>query len=449
MSSPLADKHVILGVTGSIAAYKAVDLASKLVQAGALVDVIMSYGATQFVTPLAFRSITHREVATDTYDTSSEFANNHVALARRADIVVIAPATVHCIAKLALGLADDPLTTTVVATQAPLLVAPAMDAAMYDHPATQENLERLRQRGVAIAGPAPGRLASGLMGMGRLLEPAELLGHISAALGRTGDLAGRRIVISAGGTQEPIDPVRVITNHSSGKMGYALAEAARDRGAQAVLITAPTSLPNPPLVEVAPVQTAEEMAQAVSREVAQADALIMAAAVADYRPAAPAEQKIKKTSDELTISLEPTTDILATAQGRFVRVGFAAESENLIANAADKVRRKSLDLIVANDVTDADSGFGADTNRVVLIDRQLQAEELPLLTKYEVSHRILDKVRDLLAGNRAGGRRRARGRDREDRRQPCSRCGAAPGRPCLSPAGFIYTRGHAERVKTP
>ena len=396
MTAPLADKHVVLGVTGSIAVYKAVDLASKLVQAGALVDVVMSYGATQFVTPLAFRSITHREVVTDTYDVGSEFANEHVDLARRADIVVIAPATVHCIAKLATGLADDPLTTTVIATTAPLLVAPAMDAAMYDHPATRENLGKLRQRGVTIAGPDPGRLASGLMGMGRLLEPLELVGHIAATLGREGDLAGRTIVISAGGTQEPIDPVRVITNNSSGKMGYALAEAARDRGAKAVLVTAPTSLPNPPLVEVVRVQTAAQMAEAVLREVKQADALIMAAAVADYRPAVAAEQKIKKTNDELTIELAKTTDILEAAQGDFVKVGFAAESENLVANAADKVRRKSLDLIAANDITDAASGFGSDTNKVVLIDRELQVEELPLLTKYEVSHRILDRVRVLL-----------------------------------------------------
>ena len=230
MAGPLADKHIVLGVTGSIACYKALDLASKLVQAGALVDTLLSYGATQFVTPLAFRSITHREVVTDTFDPNSEFSNQHVALARNADIVVVAPATVHCIAKLALGLADDPLTTTVVATKAPLLVAPAMDADMFDHPATQENLAKLRQRGVAIAGPASGRLASGLIGMGRLLEPSELLGHIAAALGRQGDLAGRTIVVSAGGTMEPIDPVRVITNHSSGKMGYALAEAAPGPG---------------------------------------------------------------------------------------------------------------------------------------------------------------------------------------------------------------------------
>ena len=398
MAGALTGKQIVLGVTGSIACYKALDLASKLVQAGALVDTILSYGATQFVTPLAFRSLTHREVVTDTFDLNSEFSNEHVALARRADIVVIAPATVHCIAKLAAGLADDPLTTTVVATEAPLLVAPAMDANMYDHPATQENLARLRQRGVTIAGPAPGRLASGLMGVGRLLETPELLGHIAAALGRDGDLAGRTIVVSAGGTQEPIDPVRVITNNSSGKMGYALAEAARDRGANVVLVTAPTSLPDPPLVQVARVQTAQQMCDVVLREVAQADALIMAAAVADYRPLTAAEQKIKKSDADLNLELAKTTDILETAQGDFVRVGFCAESENLVANATDKVVRKGLDLIVANDITEPDSGFGVDTNRVVLIDRELQAQHLPLMTKYEVSHQILDRVGVLLAG---------------------------------------------------
>ena len=398
MSGPLTDKHLVLGVTGSIACYKAVDLASKLTQAGALVDTILSYGATQFVTPLAFRSITHREVVTDTFDLKSEFSNHHVALAHRADLVVIAPATVNCIAKLAVGLADDPLTTTVIATAAPLLIAPAMDGNMFDHTATQENLARLRQRGVLIAGPAPGRLASGLMGMGRLLETPELLGHIASALGRDGDLAGRTVVVSAGGTQEPIDPVRVITNNSSGKMGYALAEAARDRGAKAILITAPTSLPDPPLVKVIQIQTAQQMCDAVLSQLEGADALIMAAAVADYRPATAAEQKIKKSRQELTINLTKTTDILEVSTGTFIKVGFSAESENLIANASEKVQRKSLDLIVANDITDPDSGFGRDTNRVVLIDRQLQVEELPVLSKYEVSNRILDRVQAMLRG---------------------------------------------------
>jgi phosphopantothenoylcysteine decarboxylase/phosphopantothenate--cysteine ligase len=399
MQSALADKNIVLGVTGSIACYKALDLASKLVQAGANVETILSYGATQFVTPLAFRSLTHRSVITDTFDANSEHSVEHVTLARWADIVVIAPATVHCIAKLAGGLADDPLTTTVIATEAPLLVAPAMDANMFDHPATQENLTRLRNRGVHLAGPAPGRLASGLMGVGRLVEPADLLGHIAAALGKHGDLAGRRVVVSAGGTQEAIDPVRVITNHSSGRMGFAVAEAARDRGADVVLVTAPVALPNPPLVTVVPVKSAQDMCDAVLAETSGADALIMAAAVADYRPSHTAEQKIKKTAaDEMIIELDKTTDILATARGNFVRVGFSAESENLEANAADKVRRKELDLIVANDITEEGSGFGVDTNRVVLIDREMEVERLPLLTKYEVGHRIMDRVAVLLRG---------------------------------------------------
>ena len=281
----LSGKRVVLGVTGSIACYKALDLASKLTQAGALVDTIMTRGATQFVTPLAFRSLTHRPVVTDAFDADSEYAVEHVELARQADVIVVAPATVHTIAKLAMGMADDPLTTTVVASKAPLLVAPAMDADMFEHPATQENLERLRQRGAVIAGPGQGRLASGLIGWGRLLETPELLGYIAYTLGRDGDLKGRTVVVSAGGTAEPIDPVRVITNHSSGKMGYAIAEAARDRGANVVLVSAAKGLPNPPLVDVVSVSTAQQMCDAVLARTGDADALIMAAAVADYRPA--------------------------------------------------------------------------------------------------------------------------------------------------------------------
>ena len=395
MAGPLADKHILLGVTGSISCYKALDLASKLVQAGALVDTVLSYGATQFVTPLAFRSITHRDVVTDIFNADSEYSHQHVTLARRADIVVIAPATVHTIAKLALGLADDPLTTTVIATTAPVLAAPAMDANMYDHPATQENIAKLRKRGVIFAGPARGRLASGLTGMGRLLEPQELLGHISATLGREGDLAGKTIVISAGGTMEPIDPVRVITNHSSGKMGYALAEAARDRGGSVVLVTAPTNLPDPPLIDVIQVKTAEQMLGAVLERVKSADALVMAAAVADYRPSTEAGQKIKKDAEVMTIDLAKTVDILASAKGDFVKVGFSAESQDLVENAKIKVKSKGLDLIVANDITEPESGFGADTNRVVFIDRGLNVEELPLLTKYDVGNRILDRIKDL------------------------------------------------------
>ena len=395
MAGPLADKHVVLGVTGSIACYKALDLASKLMQAGALVDTIMSYGATQFVAPLAFRSLTHRVVVTDTFDPDSEYSVEHVALAHQADVIVVAPATVHCIAKLALGLADDPLTTTIVAAKCPLVVAPAMDGNMFDHPATQANLATLKERGAVIAGPGIGRLASGLSGVGRLLETPELLGHIAYAMGKYGDLAGRTVVVSAGGTMEPIDPVRVITNHSSGKMGYALAEAARDRGADVVLVTAPTSLADPALVKVVQVRTAEEMGQVIQEHVTKADALVMAAAVADYRPTETAGQKIKKADDDLNISLAKTTDILKSAKGNFVRVGFAAESQNLVENAKAKVGSKNLDLIAANDITAEGSGFGSDTNKVTLIDRDLAVEELPLLSKYEVSNRILDRVKVL------------------------------------------------------
>ena len=397
MSGPLVNKHIVLGVTGSIASYKAIDLASKLTQAGALVDTILTYGATQFVTPLAFRSITHRDVITDLYDLDSEFSNEHVALARRADIVTIVPATVNCIAKLASGMADDPLTTTVVATEAPLLIAPAMDGNMYSHPATQDNLQILERRGVVIVGPDQGYLASGLSGKGRLVDPTQLVGHIAAALGKTGDLSGKKIVISAGGTQEPIDPVRVITNNSSGKMGYAIAEAARDRGAEVILITAPTSLSDPPSITVKNVTTAAEMCSLVLSEVTDSDALIMSAAVADYRPKTSAEQKIKKSNSGLTIDLTKTEDILEKATGNFVKVGFSAESENLVSNATEKIGRKSLDLIVANDITDPDSGFGKDTNKVVIIDDQLQAEHLPILTKYDVGNEILNRVLKVLA----------------------------------------------------
>ncbi len=395
MPGPLEGKHIVLGVTGSIACYKAIDLASKLTQAGALVDTIMSYGATQFVTPLAFRSITHRAVVTDTYDSNSEYSIEHVALAHQADVVVIAPATAHCIAKLAQGLADDPLTTTIIATTAPVMVAPAMDANMFDNPATQENVDTLKRRGMVIAGPAPGRLASGLMGMGRLLETPDLLGYISYTMGKDADFKGRKVVVSAGGTMEAIDPVRVITNHSSGKMGYAIAEAARDRGAEVVLVAASTSLPDPALVNVVRVRSAQDMCDEVLRQVKTADALIMAAAVADYRPASEAEQKIKKSADDLTIELAKTTDILEAARGNFVKVGFAAETQDLIPNARDKVTRKGLDLIVANDLTDPQAGFGVDTNKVTFIDGDLKVEDLPVMTKYEVSQCILDRIHQL------------------------------------------------------
>ncbi len=396
MSAALDGKSIVLGVTGSIACYKALDLASKLTQAGAMVDTIMSHGAVQFVAPLAFRSITHRPVVTDTFDSDSELSVEHVALAQRAEIVVVAPATAHLIAKLAVGMADDPLTTTILATGAPVMVAPAMDAHMYDNPATQENLAKLKARGVAVVGPAVGRLASGLEGVGRLVETAELMGIIKAILGRKGDLAGYTIVVSAGGTQEPIDPVRIITNRSSGKMGYALAEAARDRGARVVLVTAPTGLEHPAAVEVVTVGTALEMRDAVLSSVADADALIMAAAVADYGPLSEAPQKIKKGGQAWTIQLGRNPDILEEVRGKLVKVGFAAESEDLLKNATDKMGRKDLDLIVANNIADRDSGFGSDANKVLLVARDGSVEDLPLMSKYDVSQHILGRVRQLL-----------------------------------------------------
>ena len=396
MAGVLEGKTVVLGVTGSIACYKALDLASKLTQAGAQVDALMSYGATQFVTPLAFRSITHRPVVTDTFDPASELSVEHVALAQRADIVVVAPATANFIAKAAAGLADDPLTTTILATAAPVLIAPAMDGHMYDNPATQENLSRLQSRGVVVLGPASGRLASGIEGIGRLVETPELMGNIRTILGRKGDLASYRIVVTAGGTQEPIDPVRVVTNRSSGKMGYALAEAARDRGAQVTLITAPTDLEDPSGVEMVRVGTALEMRDAVLKAVAEAHALIMAAAVADYRPMSESPQKMKKGSTALSLELGLNPDILAEAKGGFLRVGFAAETGDLLENARGKLQSKSLDLIVANNVTADRSGFGSDDNKVLIVDRNGTVEDLPLMSKDTVAHHILDRVGPLL-----------------------------------------------------
>ena len=397
MARVLEGKHIVLGVTGSIACYKALDLASKLMQAGSLVDTVMSYGATQFVTPLTFRSITHRPVVTNTFDAGSELSVEHVALAKSADIVVVVPATAHFIAKAAVGMADDPLTTTILATAAPLLISPAMDGHMYDNPATQENLAKLAARGVTIIGPAEGRLASGLMGIGRLVEPSELLGHISAVLGRKGDLAGRKIVVSAGGTQEPLDPVRVLTNLSSGRMGYAIAEAARDRGAEVVLVSAPTSLPDPTTVQVIKVNTALEMRDAVLKAVDDASALVMAAAVADYRPSAAETKKLKKEGPTWTLELERNPDILQESSGNFIKVGFAAESQDLLKNAKEKLLKKSLDLIVANNITAEGSGFGSDTNKVLLIDKNGSVEALPLMSKHAVADRILDRVGELSA----------------------------------------------------
>lgn len=398
---PLAGKNIILGVTGSIAAFKAAALASRLVQLGAAVQVAMTPAATQFVTPLTFQSLTHRPVLTNLFDPRSELSIDHVAAARSADALVIAPATANVIAKLACGLADDPVTTTALATTAPIVVCPAMEHHMYCHPATQANLELLKSRGVTVVEPEEGRLASGQRGKGRLADIDVIVGAIRWVLGRRGDLAGRRLVVTAGGTREAIDPVRYITNRSSGKMGHAIAAAARDRGAAVTLIT--TTPPPAELafgVEVRQVTSALEMYAAVKEAVRGADALIMAAAVADYRPAQALDRKRKKSGgDEEIWNLElvRNPDILASVSGPFVKVGFAAETDDVIANARAKLAAKGLAFIVANDVTAPDSGFEKDTNRVTFVYASGEVEPLPTLSKAEVAHVLLDRLKPLLA----------------------------------------------------
>jgi len=397
----LQNKTVLLGVSGSIAAYKAAELASKLTQAGAAVDVVMTEAATRFITSLTFSSITRRPVASDMFATPTEFEVEHIALAERADVVVIAPATANVMAKLAAGIADDLLTCTVLATRAPIILAPAMNVNMWEKQITQDNLERLRSRGFNIVDPGYGAMACGAVGVGRLADTEQILAAIQQVLGRRSDLKGKRVVVTAGGTQEPIDPVRHIGNRSSGKMGYALAEAARDRGAEVILISAPTALPNPADVETVRVQTALQMREAVLNAVTKADVLIMSAAVADYRPVSASKTKLKKeSSPRITLELTRNPDILSEVTGDLIKVGFAAESENLIESAVAKLKAKNLDLIVANDITAADSGFDVDTNKVILIDRQGNKEELPLLPKAEVAQKVLDKVVEMLARKR-------------------------------------------------
>jgi phosphopantothenoylcysteine decarboxylase/phosphopantothenate--cysteine ligase len=396
MTTPLEGKSIVLGVTGSIAAFKAVDLASKLAQAGARVGVVLTPAAGEFVAPLSFRGVTQGTVIVDMWAAAEE----HIELARRADVVVVAPATATSIARLAQGLAEDMVSLTVLATRAPVLVCPAMDSQMFDHPATQANLETLRSRGVMIVGPEEGRLATGRLGLGRLSDIETILGAIRYVLGREGDLAGRKVVVTAGGTREPIDPVRYVGNYSSGKMGYAVAEAARDRGAEVALVSAPAALPTPFGVRLVAVGRAAEMRDAVVDECRGAQVLVMAAAVADYQPAATATQKIKRRAPSLTLELERTPDILAEAGEGFLKVGFAAESEDLLANARRKLEAKGLDLIVANDITAAGSGFGSDTNRVVILDRRGGEEQLPLLSKYEVAQRLWDRIVPLLPKKR-------------------------------------------------
>lgn len=406
----LRDKHIILGVTGSIAAYKTVDLASKLTQAGALVEVIMTEAAQKFVTPLTFQSVTGRPVYSDLWqaDHSGGLPTHiaHVGLGEGADLMLIAPATAQTLAKLAGGFADSLLTVTALAARCPVAVAPAMDGGMYEHPATQANLQLLQARGVIRIEPDEGRFASGLAGRGRLPETPALIGQVRRILGRDGVLAGYKVVVSAGGTSEPIDPVRYITNRSSGKQGYALAQAALDAGADVTLVSAVHHLPAPVGASLVPVGSAQEMLDVVLDYSKNADALLMAAAVADFRPETVAEQKIKKKADDdsgLHLTLARNPDILLAVKALRqssgyprLMLGFAAESENLLVNARAKLEGKGLDLLVANDISAQDAGFAVDTNRVTILDAAGGQQALPLSSKALVSETIIERVAAIL-----------------------------------------------------
>ena len=406
----LRGKRVVLAATGSIAVYKAVDLASKLTQASALVDVIMSEAAERFVTPLTFQSVTGRPVYDSLWQSSGGGALPthiaHVGLGEAADLLVVAPATANTLAKLAAGAADDLLTVTALAARCPLLLAPAMDGGMYQHPATQASLRTLTERGALLIEPEEGRFASGLVGRGRLPETATLMGHIRLALAQRGALAGMRVIVTAGGTREPIDPVRYITNESSGKQGYALAQAALDAGAAVTLVSAARDLPPPVGARLILVDSARTMQAAVLEEAGQADALLMAAAVADFRPASVAEQKIKKSDnpDEgMVVELARNPDILLAVKEQrgsssrpLVVVGFAAESEDLLENASGKLARKGLDLIVANDISATDAGFRVDTNRVVLLDASGAQQPVELASKTTIAEIVVSRVATLL-----------------------------------------------------
>ncbi|MGD8969387.1 MAG: bifunctional phosphopantothenoylcysteine decarboxylase/phosphopantothenate--cysteine ligase CoaBC [Anaerolineae bacterium] len=402
----LEGNRIVLGVTGGIAAYKICTLASHLTQAGAQVDVVMTEAATRFVAPLTFEALTGRPVYTSMWRPADRGLPTHIAhvgLAHAASLLVIAPATANTMSKLAHGMADNLLSTLALAARCPVLLAPSMDVGMWNHAATQANVAVLRERGVRFAGPARGRMASGLEGEGRLAEPDEILGHIRLALGQRGPLVGHRVVVSAGPTREFLDPVRFLSNPSSGRQGFALAHAALDRGAEVTLVAGPVHLSTPVGAERIDVVTAEEMREAVLDESATADALLMSAAVVDYRPDEYACEKIKKSAGDLLLRLVRAPDILATVADRRgvthrprVVVGFAAETEGLLENARAKLQAKNLDLIVANDVTAPDAGFGSETNRVLLLDRDGDALALPLMSKAGVAQQVLNRIVDLL-----------------------------------------------------
>lgn len=394
MKSDLKGKHILLGVTGSIAAYKAVMILRQLVEAGAQVTVVMTASAQEFIAPLTFQVLSRRPVYTSLFDPSDEI--RHLTLAESVDLILIAPATANSIGKIANGIADDLLSTIVLASPAPLMLAPAMEGEMWNHPMLRRNLTGLEGAGAQIIQPEEGPLASGKEGIGRLAAEEKIVSLVLDRMGRGADYQGETVLITAGPTQEAIDAVRYLSNRSSGKMGYALARAARWRGARVILISGPCALPSPGRVKRIQVRTAEEMRGAVLRCFQEATIIIMAAAVADYRPRYPAAGKIKKSSEPTFLELEPTPDILSEVsaqRGNRILVGFAAETQDVIQSATEKLRKKGLDLIVANDVLQEGGGFDADTNKVTLIDAQGESTALPKLPKAEVADRILDEIK--------------------------------------------------------
>ena len=399
----LIGKRIVLGVTGSIAAYKAVALLRSLIREGAVVQVVMTHSATKFVTPLTFEVLSGHPVSTDMFEAHQEM--KHLSLPAQADAIIIAPATANCLARAALGLGDDLLSTMLLTSQCPLIMAPAMDGGMWTHPSVQEHVNTLCARGTVVVTPELGALASGQIGQGRLAEEDRILEAVQVALAPQRDWQGHRVLVSAGPTQEPIDPVRFISNRSSGKMGYAVAEAAQARGAQVVLVTGPTALPTPRGIEVVAVATAEEMLQVLSMRLAWSTTVIMAAAVADFRPTHPAAQKIKKQGQiAQTLNLERTTDILASLSAQRTTqllIGFAAETSDLTAHAQAKLTAKGLDLIVANDVTIEGAGFGSDQNAATLIDRQGVMTELPLMPKRALADAILNRAHELFCARQS------------------------------------------------
>ena len=391
----LKGKTIVLGVTGGIACFKAAALASMLVKQHATVQVIMTENATKFVTPLTFEQLTGRKALTDTFDRNFQHSVEHIAVADRADLVLIAPATANIIAKLAHGLADDMLTTTVLACDCPKAIAPAMNTKMYENPVTQDNLSTLRRYGWEVAEPASGHLACGTEGKGRLPEPEELLELCLHAIAREKDLRGKRVLVTAGPTREALDPVRYLTNRSSGRMGYAIAKAAARRGAEVTLVSGPTALPRPGYMEIVDVESAREMFDAVTSRAPEMDIIIKAAAVADYRPADVAEDKIKKKDGDLSIPLERTQDILGTLgqrkrEGQFL-CGFSMETRDLIENSRKKLTKKNLDMVAANNVKVEGAGFGVETNVLTLITAEGE-KELPLMSKDAAADALLDAI---------------------------------------------------------